>query len=303
MKPEIKNKEAYLLRAATTASVVTALTLIFIKYFAWFMTGSVAMLGTLADSMIDIFASLVNFWAVRHALEPADKEHRFGHGKAEAVASIGQVSLMGISCIFLTAESIRRLIDPVPIEETRVGIIVLIVSIVCTVALVSFQQYVVRRTRSVAISADELHYRTDILINGAVLLAIILSTQFNFLAADGLFGLGIALYLGYAAWGIFKTAYDELMDKEMEEDERARIREIALSQEEARSIHDLRTRRSGRDVFIQFHLELDPDMKLIEAHRIADEVEAKVKEAFPEAEVLIHQDPAGLEEVPSLLRT
>jgi ferrous-iron efflux pump FieF len=285
-----------LMRSATYASVAVALTLIVVKLAAWFMTGSVSLLSTLIDSLLDAAASLVNLFAVRHALAPADREHRFGHGKAEPLAALGQSTFIAGSAIFLLIEAGNRLVTPKPIEKSEIGIFVMIFAIVVTFALTRYQKYVVRKTGSVAIQADSLHYVGDLMVNAAVIVALVLVAQFGWTIADPLFAIAIAGYILKTAWEIARGAYDMLMDRELPEDERARIKEIALSHPDVISLHDLRTRLSGPQTFIQMHIEMDGAMSLYRSHAVADEVEASLLQAYPEAEVIIHQDPYGIEE-------
>lgn len=285
-----------LMRFATYASVTVAIVLIVIKAVALKFTGSVALLSSLIDSLLDLAASLINLVAVSHALEPADREHRFGHGKAESIAGLGQAAFITGSAVFLLFEAGDRLFDPSPVENGALGVGVMAVSIVMTFALVRFQRYVVRETESVAITADSLHYQSDLLMNAGVILALVLSTQFGWHALDPIFAIAIAIYILSAAWKIVRNSFDMLMDREFADADRERIREIALAHAEVRAMHDLRTRSSGTSSFIQLHLELDGEMTLMRAHDIADVVEAKIRAAFPRAEVIIHQDPEGLEE-------
>ncbi len=285
-----------LLRLATYASVATALTLILAKAVAYFMTDSVSLLSTLLDSLLDAAASILNLFAVRHALTPADREHRFGHGKAEPLAGLGQAAFITGSAIFLLFEAGQRLISPRPLENTEIGIAVMLFSIAATVALVTFQRHVIRRTGSVAIKADSLHYVGDLLVNGSVVVALLLEAQLGWPGADALFGIGIALYIVYTAWQIARISLDMLMDRELPDEDRKRIREIALEQPLVLSLHDLRTRSAGPNVFIQLHLEMDGTLSLFEAHAAADAVEVELMRAFPGAEVIIHQDPAGVDE-------
>jgi ferrous-iron efflux pump FieF len=289
-------------RLATYAAVGVAAALIAIKLWAWLVTDSIAMLASLVDSTLDLVASGLNLLAVRHALTPADREHRFGHGKAEAIAGLGQAAFIGGSAAFLLLQSLERLIDPQPVAESFIGLVVIGVSIALTIALVAFQRYVINRTRSLAIGADHLHYLTDIATNAGVVLALILAGVVGWHIADPLISLAIA---GVIAWGAFRIlggAYDELMDREFEDADRNRIKEIVRNHGAVIELHELRTRRAGHHAFIQLHLELPPAMTLVEAHRISDEVEAAIMAAFPDAEVLIHQDPAGVEEPPQPLR-
>ena len=286
-----------LMRTATYASTAVAMTLIVAKTVAWFATDSVSVMSSLLDSLLDLAASLVNMLAVRHALTPADREHRFGHGKAEPLAGLAQAAFVTGSAVLLALEAVSRLAHPQAVVRGEVGIAVMLAAIVMTIVLVAFQRHVVSATGSVAIGADSLHYRSDVILNGSVILSIFLSTRFGWTALDPLFGLAIAGYILYSAWHIVRASLDRLMDRELPDGERARIREIALRNPEIRSVHDLRTRSSGLDVFIQLHLEMDGGMSLQRSHEIADDVEHQILAAFPNAEVIIHQDPAGLEEV------
>lgn len=284
------------MRLATYASVATAAILIAVKLVAWLYTDSISLLSTLVDSVLDIFASLVNLAAVRHALTPADKEHRFGHGKAEPLAALGQAAFISGSALFLIFEAGHRLFDPEPLAHTTLGIWVMVFAIAATFALTRFQAYVVRKTGSMAIRADSLHYVGDLLVNISVIVALLLVAELGWLWVDSVFGLAIAVYISTNAWRIAHGAYDMLMDRELPDEERQRIKEIVLAHPRVMDLHDLRTRSSGPYAFIQIHLELDGAMSLLESHEIADEVEALIREAFPEAEVLIHQDPHGIEE-------
>ncbi len=289
-------RAARLMRLATYASVSTAILLVAAKLAAWIATDSVAMLSALVDSGLDVLASVVNLLAVRQALQPADREHRFGHGNAEALAGLGQAMFIAGSAVFLLFQAARRLASPEAVENSGIGIAVMVLAIVATLALVTFQRYVVRQTGSVAIAADSLHYGSDLLLNASVIAALILSATFGWRSADPIFAIGIAALVGFSAWRILRMAFDTLMDREFAVDLRERIRSIALSHPEVRDMHDLRTRKSGTNSFIQFHLDLDVDISLLRAHESADAVEAKIREAFPEAEVMIHQDPEGIAE-------
>ena len=287
---------ARLMRAATYASVAVAGMLIVVKLAAWTFTDSVSLLSTLIDSLLDAAASMVNLLAVRHALTPADREHRFGHGKAEPLAALGQTAFIAGSAIFLVIEASHRLFAPRPVLHIELGIGVMILAIVVTFALTRFQAHVVRKTGSVAIKADSLHYVGDILVNAAVIVALLLASQFGWFIADPLFGIAIAGYILFIAWRIARGAFDMLMDRELPEQERARIRGIILEHPSVIAMHDLRTRASGRNTFIQVHIELDGALSLYRVHDVADEVEASLCAAYPGAEVIIHQDPYGIDE-------
>jgi ferrous-iron efflux pump FieF len=283
------------MRRATYASVAAALLLIAAKLGAWFLTDSVAVLSTLVDSMLDAAASVLTLFAVHHAVQPADEDHRFGHGKAEALASLGQAAFVAGSGVLLLIEAVRRVIEPRPIGYEAVGIAVMAFSIVVTLALVLYQRRIIRQTDSLAVQGDQLHYAGDLLINGSVIVALALHWIWGLRAFDSLFAAGIVAYLLWNAYRIAQMALDQLMDRELADEDRERILGIARAHPETRAVHDLRTRRSGLDTFIQFHLELDPDIRLMRAHAIADAVEAEILAAFPNAEVIIHQDPAGYE--------
>jgi ferrous-iron efflux pump FieF len=284
---------ARLMRLATYASISVATLLIAAKLLAWGMSGSVSLLATLIDSILDALASLINLLAVRHALSPADREHRFGHGKAEALAGLAQAAFISGSAGFLLLESGRRILDPDPVQAYGVGIIVMIFSIVATYALLRFQRHVINKTNSTAIKADALHYRTDLLVNFSVIIALVLSAR-GWPGFDALFAIGIALYILWSAWGIVVQAFDHLMDRELPDEEREKILSIVSSHGKVHGLHDLRSRRSGTATFIQLHLELDDDLNLLEAHRISDEVEENLQASFPAAEIIIHIDPVSV---------
>ena len=291
-----KPSNGRLMRLATYASAGTASLLIVIKAFAFFMTGSTAMLGSLLDSAQDLAASLINLFAVRYSLVEADAEHRYGHGKAESLGALAQGALISGSAVFLAWESISELGSPEPVTAGNVGIMVMLVSIAITVVLVGFQRFVVRRSSSVAISADMLHYAGDVAMNIGVIVALVLSGVFGWHIADPIIGLLIAAWLMRGAWLIAMTAFDQLMDRELPQEERERIVIAALAVRGVRAVHDLRTRQSGIDTFVQVHVELDGGMRLYQAHVIADLVEAEVQRIHPGTEVFVHLDPAGVED-------
>jgi ferrous-iron efflux pump FieF len=295
VKPPVEtDANSNLMRWATYASLTVAIILVATKLYAWTMTESVAMLSTLVDSLLDGAASLVTLIAVRHALTPADHEHRFGHGKAEALAALAQAAFIAGSAIVVLFQAIERLLHPAPLKNTETGVAIMIFSIVLTLFLVLFQTYVVKRSGSVAITADSLHYKGDLLINCAVIFSLVGHAYFSWNILDPLVGAAITGYLLFGAWRILGDALDMLMDRELPREERQQVLDIVMAHESVRDLHELRTRRSGQDVFIQLHLELDPDITLMEAHVISDDIERLVRDAFKGAEVLIHQDPAGI---------
>lgn len=289
-------QKARLVRYASYASVSVAVILIFGKCIGWWMTQAISLQATLIDSLLDAAASVVNLVAVRHAQRPPTQKFRFGHGKVEAIAALGQSILIVGSAFWLLHEAANRLMHPQFVQETLVGIGVMVFAMVLTVGLILFQTHVVARTDSAAIRADSIHYRSDFLINGGVIVSLIASEWFASTWVDPVVGALIALYILYTAWTIVVDASGILMDRELEDDVRDRVTKIASSHPKVRGIHELRTRSSGLRKFIQLHLELDGKMTLNQAHSIADEVEELVLKEFPEAEVLIHQDPKGLVE-------
>jgi len=288
-KDNIQNTN--LIRYATYASVAVAVSLISIKFIAYLLTNSVALLSSLVDSVLDLFASVVNLFAVRHALEPADEEHRFGHGKAEPLAGLAQAAFIAGSSLFLIFEATNHIVNPIQIQHGIVGISVMIISLILTISLVHFQKFVIRKTNSIAVKADSLHYLSDIILNISVIVALVLSTYFGWSITDPILALCIAAYIIYLAWKIASVSLDQLMDRELPVEEREKIEKIALQHSDVIEIHDLRTRASGKDIFIQFHLEMDGGLSLLRAHQIADEVEAELHSVFPNADVLIHEDP------------
>src|SRR5216683_2963106 len=261
---------------ATYASLAVSVVLIAAKFIAWVGTGSVALLSSLVDSLVDAAASLVNFFAVQHAATPADREHRFGHGKAEPLAALGQSAFLVGSALLLMAEAIRRLVSPEPVTNPPAGIVVMLFSIVVTIALVAYQRHVVRQTGSLAVGADELHYRGDIILNISVIGTLLIDQSFAVPLLDPLFGGAVGLWIIYSAVKIARLSLTQLMDRELPDSERARIRAIAESHPEVTAVHDIRTRIAGPTAFIQLHLEMDGTMNLVRAHEISDEVEALI---------------------------
>lgn len=284
-----------LMRRAAWAAVAVAGFLILLKAVAYVITDSIAMMASLADSGLDLIGSTINLLAVSHSLTPADREHRFGHGKAEPLAGLAQGAFIAGSATFLVIESVSRLISPHPILHGGIGLGVMAVSIAAVTALVIVQRFVVARTGSIAIGADSLHYVGDLLTNIGVVAGIVLSSQFGLLVADPIVGLVVAAILSVSAIHVFRQSYDQLMDRELPETERTRIKNIVMAHDDVLNLHDLRTRAAGISTFIQFHIELDPALSLTRAHEVSDAVEADIHAVYPHAEVIIHQDPAGLE--------
>jgi ferrous-iron efflux pump FieF len=281
------------MRAAGLASVGVAALLIAIKLYAYIATNSVSLLSSLFDSALDLGASVVNLIAIRTAVTPADAEHRFGHGKAEPLAGLVQVAFILGSTLLLLFEVAQHFLERQAVEHEVTGIVVMAVSIGLTLVLILFQRHVIRQTESMAVQADSAHYFSDFLANAAVILSLVLSSLLGWWWIDPLFGLLVALFIAWTALSIGRAALDMLMDREMSDGDRDRIKLIIRSHPEVVDLHELRTRLAGQDCFIQFHLDLKPEISLKDAHRISDAVEASLMAAFPGAEVIIHQDPLG----------
>ncbi|MDE2183081.1 MAG: cation diffusion facilitator family transporter [Alphaproteobacteria bacterium] len=283
------------MRRVAVAAVSTAAGLALLKAIAFILTNSMAVMASLADSGLDVFASFINLLAVRAALTPADHEHRFGHGKAEPLAGLAQSAFIAGSATFLVIESIERIITPRPVEHGAIGLWVMAISIVATIVLVTAQQVVVQRTGSIAIGADRMHYVSDVLVNLGVIFGIVMATEFGITIADPLVGLLVAVVLAIGVVHVFRQSYDQLMDHELPDADRERIKNIILTHAGVFDMHDLRTRAAGLRSFIQFHIELDPALSLYAAHALSDAVEADIRKEYPSAEIIIHQDPEGFE--------
>jgi ferrous-iron efflux pump FieF len=275
------------------ASIAMAVILIALKGWAAVQTSSMAMLGSLADSGLDLVASLIVLLGVRVAAQPADYDHRFGHGKAEALASLVQVILITLSALFIGFRAVQRLLSGASTAEAELGITVSLIALVLTGALISYQRYVVRRTGSLAIGTDRLHYSSDLLLNGSVIVALALEQFAGLTGADALFGLLIALWLLWGAWSASSNAFDQLMDREWPDELRERFLAAASEYPELAGLHDLRTRTSGTHHFAQFHVWVPADWTVREAHDRLDRVEEALQQRFPGTEILIHVDPEG----------
>jgi ferrous-iron efflux pump FieF len=282
-----------LMKRAATASVAVSAFLVAIKTGAYFASHSVAMLASMADSALDLLASLLNMLAIRHALTPADAEHRFGHGKAEPLAGLAQGAFIAASALFLSIEAVQRIAAPVAIDNSGPALAVMVVSIAVTFLLIAYQRRVVAQTGSIAVEADSGHYASDLLSNLGVIAALILSAWMGWTLADPILALIVAGILVWTAWGVGRRSLDQLMDRELPDEDRARICAIAESHASVIDAHDLKTREAGLSTFIQLHLRLRSDMTLAEAHVVSDEVERAIRAAYPAAQVIIHQDPAS----------
>lgn len=279
-----------LLRLATRASLTVACVLVISKALAWWFSDSVSLLAGLTDSALDAVASLLNLLAVQYALRPADDDHRYGHGKAEALAGMAQALFIGASAVIIAVQAAERLQAPTPLGNTTAGISVMLLSLVLTVGLLAFQRKVVRVTGSTAIRADSLHYRSDLLLNGSILVALLLA-RFGWPQLDALFGLGIAVYIFWSAVQIARESGGILMDKELPSDVSEEMRVLVCGLPGVVGAHDLRTRVSGHRWFVQVHLELPGALPLHEAHAVCVEASARIRERYPQADVMVHADP------------
>ncbi len=282
-----------LARRAALLSVAAALLLGTLKAWAAWKTGSVAVLASLADSLLDLLASLVTLAGVHVAAQPADREHRFGHGKAEALAALFQVGVIAVSAFAILWRAIERLLAGGAPADPEYGVAVSLVAIAVTLGLTAYQRSVVARTGSIAIATDRIHYTSDLMLNAAVIGALLLENSAGFAGADAVFGIAIALWLFFGAWRASASAIDQLMDKEWPEEKRRRFVEIAGRHPELKGMHDLRTRTSGNTDFAQFHIWMDPKLTVREAHDVVETVELRLAQEFPGTEILIHIDPEG----------
>ena len=292
-------EKPYLVKLATYASISVAFIIIIAKIVGWFLTDSLSILASLVDSFLDIAASFINLLAVRYALQPPDNEHRFGHGKAEDLAVFTQSSFFALSGLFIAIASIKRFFIPEVVLKGKIGILIMVFSVVITSLLLIFQKYVIRKTKSNVIEADYFHYFVDLLTNLATIISLVIVTYYDYQYADPIFAIVISMYVLYGAWKLFMKAFNNLMDHEFNNKEKEIIIKIIKSETRVIGFHDLRTRYSGSNPFIQFHLEMDGNITLNEAHEIAENVEKKIKKVMPDAGVIIHQDPYDIEEMVS----
>ncbi|WPC28648.1 cation diffusion facilitator family transporter [Pseudomonas moraviensis] len=283
-------EHARLLRLATRASVAVACTLIVVKAIAWWLSGSVSMLAGLTDSALDGVTSMLNLLAVHYALRPADDDHRYGHGKAESLAGMAQALFIGGSAVLIAFQAYQRLQTPEPLGAPWLSIGVIVFSLLLTAALLMLQHRVIKQTGSNAVRADSLHYRSDLLLNGSILIALVLAGM-GFAQLDAWFGLGIAAYIFWSAIQIARESFSVLMDEELPTEVSQHMLELACSVPGVLGAHDLRTRISGNHWFVQLHLELPGELTLSVAHGISDQAAAAIHRAYPKAEVLVHADP------------
>ncbi len=283
-------------RAAASASVMLSGGLCLLKIFGAFYTGSLAILSSLIDSLADVFASSISFVAIRFSTRPASQEHRYGYGRAESISALVQSAFIAGSGLFVMYDGLVRLLDPKPLEKAELGIIIMAISLATTVALIVFQKYVARKTASPAIAADSAHYTVDVLTNASIILSLIVVKLFNIDWFDILTAFAISAYLIYNAYKIAAEAVAALTDRELSEEVRKQVIDIVMNSEGVKGYHDFRSRDLGGAYFFEIHLELDGSLTLDKTHELTDKAEEKIKETFPNAQVIIHQDPYGLHE-------
>ncbi|KAA8998579.1 CDF family cation-efflux transporter FieF [Affinibrenneria salicis] len=284
---------ARLVTTAAVAATIVASLLFIMKVFSWWYTGSVSLLASLVDSLVDIAASLINLLVVRYSLQPADQNHTFGHGKAESLAALAQSMFISGSALFLMLTGLQHLLTPQTLNAPAIGIWTTVIALFTTLFLVTFQRWVVRKTHSQVVRADMLHYQSDVLMNGAILIALWLSSQ-GFMRADPLFALGIGVYILFSAGRMGYDAVQLLLDRALPAEERQAIVALVSAWPGVKGAHQLRTRRAGPTRFIQLHLEMDDNLALIDSHAIADQVELALQTRFPGSDIIIHQDPCSM---------
>lgn len=283
-------------RTASIVALVVALTLVVIKVWAWLATDSISLLTSAADGLVDVLASTVTFAGVRYAARPADRGHRYGHGKAEAIAAFVQGLLLAAAAVGLGIESVHRLIAPEPLKQTAFGIWVIVGSSLAAAALVGMQTLVVKRTGSTAIAADRAHYATDVAVNIAVLIALLLERTFDWTRADATGALAISVYMLWNARGMAIHALIQLLDQELDPPDRDRVKNAVLGCDGVKAVHDIRTRHGGDRVFVEFHVEVTGSLTVEQGHAIGDAAEKAVEQLFPAADVTAHLEPAGIDD-------
>ena len=290
-----QEQKSKLMRSAGRASVVVALILIGIKLFAWNRTGSVSIFASFIDSSMDALASVINLIAIKIALEPADNEHRYGHGKVEALAGLAQASFIAGSAFILLLNAVDRMFKPAEMTQIDTGIYVMIVSLVLTIVLVMYQKHIVKKTGSLAIKADSLHYISDVLGNIAAIVALLLTAR-GTPYVDIVVGLLIGFFILKSAWDIVKDSLDVLLDRELPDEVKKEIAKIIQDHPHVHGFHDMKTRQTGLEYFIQFHVEVEDSLSLLEAHEVSEGIEESLKKAYPNSESIVHIDPKSLYE-------
>ena len=283
-------------KSATIAGILISFVLILVKFFAFIKTDSLAVFSSLIDSATDLFSSLISFVAVYFSTKPISYTHRYGYGKTEAISALMQAVFVGASGFFVFFDGINRLFNPIEILNAEAGVYIMLFSIFMTLLLVIFQLYVAKKTNSLAIKADTAHYLVDFLTNSAVIISLTLTKIFDFVYFDIVAAIFISIYLLFNAYSLGKESLEQLTDSELDDDIRANIEKIVLGCENVMGMHDLRTRNVANVYYIEFHLELDGGNSLFLTHKITELVEKNILQHYPSSQVLIHQDPYGIDE-------
>jgi cation diffusion facilitator family transporter len=283
---------------ASRISLAVAVVLVVIKFGAWLTTGSVALLASAIDALVDTGSSFVTFFGIRYAEQPPDRDHRFGHGKGEAVAGFTQATFLAGAAVVLAFQSVQRFVFPQALGASLdTGVLIIVVSLFAAIGLVGMQTWVLKKTGSTAIAADRAHYVTDIALNSGVLLALGVTKFTGWERADPVFALAISGYILWNAYHIAQAVLAQLLDRELSNSDRRRIEEVILACPDVRAVHDLRTRHAGDRVFVEFHLEVDEDLTVKRGHAIGDLAEAAVVDLLPgTVEVIAHLEPFGIDD-------
>jgi ferrous-iron efflux pump FieF len=281
-------------QAAAAVSMGTAISLALLKLWGGVVTHAMTLWSLMADSCLDLLASGTNFFFIRQSFRPPDERFPYGYGKAESIAALSQSYIIGFSALVLGYRSLETLVHPAPLHRVATGVWILGVSWTATLVLTVFLRWVVRRTGSIAIRADAFHYETDLLTNLGGLVSLFLVQRTGRPFWDSLFSLGIVLYMLWGAFGIARRSVQELMDRTLTPEENRRLMEIIQTFHPAvRRPHDFRSRRSGRRIFIEFHIEVDRSYSFEAAHDLAEDLIECIRQEFPTAEVTVHVDPEG----------
>ena len=279
---------------AIILSVSLSVVLVVLKFYAWNETGSVSVLTSLLDSGMDVLISALNLAAVIYAAKPADDQHSFGHSSIEDIVGLVQATFIAASGLLVIYESILHFVNPQPVKESALGIGIISISILFALVIVIYQTIISRRTGSVVLKAELLHYGSDLLLNGAVILSLVIASNAAYAYVDPLIGLAIATYILHGAWEIGSRSFNNLMDRELEEEMREALKQIIISHSGIRGFHDFKTRRSGSRIFVQCHIEIDASISFMDAHHITDGLEDKLLDILPQAEIILHQDPVKI---------
>ncbi|WDE96195.1 cation diffusion facilitator family transporter [Lentisphaera profundi] len=288
----MNNNDEYskLSKRAIQFSMATGLILLVSKFIAWHFTSSATLLSSLTDSSLDFLASIFSFAVLTYSLKPADDDHRFGHGKAEGLAAIFQSGIVLVAGLSVLYQGVQRLLNPTPMGKTGLAIGIMLFSLVLTLLLITYQEKVYKKTGSLVVKADRAHFVSDILANAGAIVALIFAYM-GVPHADAIGGIIVAILIIKASWEVFEHALEMLLDHELPEEEVKEFEAIIQKETEILGYHDVRTRRSGKTLFFQVHLEFEDEVRLMDAHEVADRIEDKVKMRWENSDCLVHMDP------------